>query len=240
MLAFGVLLAFLLIATYFSLPDVSYLKKENPKITALMQQREAEAKSKGHKARRTHIWVRYDAISSRLKSAVLIGEDDAFFQHEGYDLGQIKESFIRDWEEKRFARGGSTITQQLAKNLYLNTSKDPFRKLRELIIARRLEDELSKRRIFEIYLNVIEWGDGIYGAEAAARNYFGKSAADLNTREAVLLAAMIPNPRGMSPTRVTRRLQNRVQIILSRLLQYHHISQEEYQDALRSAASVDQ
>jgi monofunctional biosynthetic peptidoglycan transglycosylase len=239
LLAFGILLAFLLVGAYLSLPDVAYLKKENPRITALMLQREREARNAGRKPRRIQTWVQYNAISNRLKTAVLIGEDDAFFQHEGFDMEQVKESFVRNWEEGRLARGGSTITQQLAKNLYLSTSKNPLRKLKELVIARRLEDKLSKRRIYEIYLNVIEWGDGIYGAEAASQNYFGKSAASLNTHEAVLLAAMIPNPRGMNPRRVTRRLQYRVQMILSRMLQYHHISQEEYQDALKSSTSTE-
>jgi monofunctional biosynthetic peptidoglycan transglycosylase len=152
---------------------------------------EAEARAKAKKAVVYQIWVPYTAISSTLKSAILIGEDDAFYQHEGYDLEQIKESFIKNWEEKRFARGASTITQQLAKNLYLSTSKSPFRKLKEFLIARRLEETLSKRRILEIYLNVIEWGDGIYGAEAASRTYFRKPARDLTIREAALLAALV-------------------------------------------------
>jgi len=230
-LSFAVLLLCLVSYQYLTLPDVSDLKKENPKQTALMRQRAQEAQIAGRKPKKNQIWVPYHSISSYLKSAVLIGEDDAFYQHEGYDLEQIKESFIRNWEKKSWVRGGSTVTQQLAKNLYLSTSKNPLRKLKEFLIARRLEEELSKRRIFEIYLNVIEWGDGLYGAEAASLAYFGKSARDLDVKEAVLLAAVIPNPRRMSPLRQTKRLRNRVDLILSRMVQYHHISPEEYQAA---------
>ena len=231
LLAFGIFIPFLLSYFYFALPDVSNLKKENPQITALMRQREEESRSAGRKAHRYQTWVPSSAISNTLKSAVLIGEDDAFYQHEGYDLEQVKESFVRNWEKKGFVRGGSTITQQLAKNLYLSTSKNPLRKLKEFLIARRLEEELTKQRILEIYLNVIEWGDGIYGVEAASRSYFAKSAKDLTVREAFLLAAVIPNPRRMNPTRLTHRLQFRYDLILSRMLQYHHISQEDYDKA---------
>ncbi len=124
-------------------------------------------------------WVKYARISPNLISAVLVAEDSAFWQHEGVDFKQIKESMEVNLERMEFARGASTITQQLAKNLYLSPSKNPARKVRELLIARRLEAELTKQRILELYLNVIEWGNGIYGAEAAARTYFGKSAAEL-------------------------------------------------------------
>jgi monofunctional glycosyltransferase len=216
---------------YFTLPDVSSLKKENPKETALMRQREKEMRSLGKKIRHQQVWVPLSAIPDYLKIAVLIGEDDAFYQHEGYDLNQIKESFIRNWEKKGLVRGGSTITQQLAKNLYLSTSKSPLRKIKEFLIARRLEEELTKRRILEIYLNVIEWGDGIYGVESATQVYFGKSAHDLKLQDAVLLAAVIPNPHRMNPTRPSRRVQNRYRIILDRMAQYGHVSEQEYEQA---------
>jgi monofunctional biosynthetic peptidoglycan transglycosylase len=231
LLATGVLLVCFIAYEYLTLPDVSSLKKENPQITALMSQRMQEAKAAGKKPRRYQLWVGYAAISPKLRSAVLIGEDDAFFQHEGYDFDQIKESFQRNWEKKSFVRGGSTITQQLAKNLYLSTSKNPLRKLREFLIARRLEEELSKRRILEIYLNVIEWGDGIYGAEAASRAYFGKPCKDLTLREAVLLAAVIPNPRRMNPSRPSRRVEYRFNLILSRMHQSRQISDQEFESA---------
>ena len=128
-------------------------------------------------------WVPYGASRPNLKRAVLVAEDGAFWKHEGIDFDQLKESMEINLERMEFARGGSTITQQLAKNLYLSPSKNPIRKVREFLIARRLEAELSKQRILELYLNVIEWGDGIYGAEAAARTYFHKSAAELAPQE---------------------------------------------------------
>jgi len=231
LLASGVLLICLVAYEYLTLPDVSNLKTENPQITALMRQREQEAQAAGKKARRYQLWTGYAAISARLRSAVLIGEDDAFYQHEGFDLDQIKESFARNWEKKGFVRGGSTITQQLAKNLYLSTSRNPLRKLREFLIARRMEEDLSKRRILEIYLNVIEWGDGIYGAEAASHAYFGKPSKDLSVREAVLLAAVIPNPRRMNPSRPSRRVEYRFNLILSRMHQYRQISDQELESA---------
>jgi monofunctional biosynthetic peptidoglycan transglycosylase len=162
---------------------------------------------------------------------VLISEDSAFFQHSGYDLEQIKESARRNWREGRFARGASTITQQLAKNLYLSTSKNPLRKIRELFIAQEMERTLTKQRIFEIYLNVIEWGDGIYGIEPAARRYFGKGARELLPEEAAILAAMIPNPRRYTPARNLRYLERRKGEILSRLARYSYLPQEEYEAA---------
>ena len=149
---------------------------------------------------------------------MLVAEDDAFWQHEGVDFEQLQESIETDWARGRFARGGSTITQQLAKNLYLSPSKNPLRKLRELMIARRLEAELKKARILELYLNVIEWGDGIYGAEAAARTYFQKSAAELGPAEAALLAGAIVNPRAAQSGAGPRaRLLRRQQLILRRM-----------------------
>jgi monofunctional biosynthetic peptidoglycan transglycosylase len=161
--------------------------------------------------------VSYARVSPHLKRAVLVAEDDAFWQHEGVDLDQLQESIGIDWARGRFVRGGSTITQQLAKNLYLSPSKNPLRKLRELIIARRLEAELPKARILELYLNVIEWGDGVYGVESAARSYFHASAADLAPTESALLAAAIVNPRLLNPARPTSRLIRRQRLILQRM-----------------------
>ena len=152
-----------------------------------------------------------------LRRAVVVTEDSAFFDHEGVDLKELRASLEVNWEEGRFSRGASTITQQLAKNLYLSPSRNPIRKLKELLITRRLEAALTKRRILEIYLNVIEWGDGIFGAEAASRAYFGKPAAALTPEEAALLAGAIINPREHSPARPTRRLRRRQQIIVRRM-----------------------
>jgi len=211
-------LAFALFAyVYLTLPDVRVLAATNPTNTAFMELREREAAQEGRRLRHYQAWVPYTRISPSLKRAVLVAEDDAFWQHEGIDMEQLKISIRNDIEKGQAIRGGSTITQQLAKNLYLSPSRNPIRKLRELIIARRLEAELSKARIFEIYLNVIEWGDGIWGAEAAARSYFGSSAAALSADQAALLAGAIINPRVYSPAHPNARLQRRQRIILSRM-----------------------
>ena len=220
----GITLAALLFAffayVYLRLPDVRELRTRSPKATAFMDLREQEAAQHGRQLRHYQVWVPYTRISQNLKRAVLVAEDDAFWQHEGIDMEQLKISIRNDIEKGKPIRGGSTITQQLAKNLYLSPSRDPVRKLRELIIARRLEAELSKARIFEIYLNVIEWGDGIWGAEAAARSYFGTSAASLSPAQAALLAAAIINPHTYSPAHPNARLLRRQRIILSRMGAY--------------------
>jgi monofunctional glycosyltransferase len=182
-----------------------------------MELRAREAAAGGRKLRHEHRWISYSRISSHLKRAVIVAEDSAFWAHEGIDLEQIRESMEINLEQGRAARGASTITQQLAKNLYLSPSRDPIRKLRELIIARRLEAALSKGRILEIYLNVIEWGDGVWGAEAAARRYFGVSAASLSPSQAALLAGAIINPRALRPERPTPRLLRRQRIIMRRM-----------------------
>jgi len=182
-----------------------------------MELRKREAAEAGRKFSIRQRWTPYTQISSNLRRAVLVAEDSAFFEHEGLDYEQIRESIESSLEDGAAIRGASTITQQLAKNLYLSESRSPMRKVRELIITRRLEAALSKRRIFEIYLNSIEWGDGIFGCEAAARAYFGKSAAALSATESALLAGAIINPRVHSPARPTRRLLRRQQIILRRM-----------------------
>jgi monofunctional biosynthetic peptidoglycan transglycosylase len=182
-----------------------------------MELRAREARARGEEPRRVQRWVSYGRMSPQLVRAVLVTEDDAFWKHDGLDYQQIKESMEVNLERGEFARGASTITQQLAKNLYLSPSKNPVRKLRELLIARRLEAELSKQRILEIYLNVIEWGNGIYGAEAAARTYFRKSAAQLTASEGALLAAAIANPRILNPGSPTARLRRRQQMVMRRM-----------------------
>ena len=208
-----VLLAYL----YLTLPDVRGLKTSNPTTTAFIDLREREARANGKPPRRLQRWVAYSHVSQDLKRAVLVAEDAAFWQHEGVDVEQLQESLEKDWTHMQFARGGSTITQQLAKNLYLSPSKNPLRKLRELIIARRLEAELKKARIFELYLNVIEWGDGIYGVEAASRVYFQLAAAELGPTESAMLAAAIVNPRVLNPARPSSRLIRRQELILRRM-----------------------
>ena len=149
--------------------------------------------------------------------AVLVAEDAGFWGHQGIDLEEIRASMEINWEQGDLLRGASTITQQLAKNLYLSPTRNPYRKVRELFIARRLEAELPKARILELYLNLIEWGDGIWGAEAASQRYFGTSASALSADQAALLAGAIINPRRYSPARPNARLRNRQQIILGRM-----------------------
>jgi monofunctional biosynthetic peptidoglycan transglycosylase len=215
---FAAILGFVYIAyVYLTLPDVRYLAKENPKTTAFMELRIDEAHAAGRKFSLRHQWVPYSRISPFLKRAVIVTEDAAFFDHDGIDLDEIKASLEQNWEDGQFLRGASTITQQLAKNLYLSPSRNPMRKVKELLITRRLEAALSKQRIFEIYLNMIEWGDGVFGCEAAARAYFGKSCANLDVPEAALMAGAIINPREHSPAKPTRRLLRRQQIILRRM-----------------------
>jgi monofunctional biosynthetic peptidoglycan transglycosylase len=206
-----------LVYVYLTLPDVRPLRTGNPTTTAFMELRAQEARAHGQAPRVVQRWVGYGRISPHLKRAVLVAEDDAFWQHDGIDVDQLRESIETDWTRGRFLRGGSTITQQLAKNLYLSPSRNPLRKLRELFIARRLEAELKKARIFELYLNVIEWGDGMYGVEAAARAYFHKSAAELSPEESALLAAAIINPRVLNPAHPSGRLLRRQQLILRRM-----------------------
>ena len=202
---------------YLSLPDVRPLRKENPKTTAFMELREREADKAGKKPRKLQQWVAYERISPSLKRAVIVSEDAAFFSHEGVDYDELEKSFEDSWKTGKRMRGGSTITQQLAKNLYLSPSRNPVRKIEELLIARRLEVELSKRRILELYLNVIEWGDGIWGAEAAARAYFQKPASALDADESALLAASIINPRRYSPARPSKFLLRRQELIRQRM-----------------------
>ena len=202
---------------YLTLPDVRVLASTNPTTTAFMKLRQDEAARDGRKLRHEHRWVRYSRISKNLQRAVIVAEDSRFFEHEGVDIEEIRKSIEINMERGAAIRGASTITQQLAKNLYLSPSRDPLRKLRELIIARRMEAALSKARIFEIYLNVIEWGDGVWGAEAAARRYFGVSAANLSRDQAAFLAGAIINPRVLNPARPNRRLLARQRIILGRM-----------------------
>ena len=202
---------------YLSLPDVRPLRKENPQTTAFMELRAREADKAGKTPRKSQQWVAYERMSPSLKRAVIVAEDAAFFSHEGVDYDELEKSFEDSWKTGKRLRGGSTITQQLAKNLYLSPSRNPIRKIEELLIARRLEVELSKRRILELYLNVIEWGDGIWGAEAAAQAYFKKPASALDAEESALLAASIINPRRYSPARPSKFLLRRQALIRQRM-----------------------
>ena len=202
---------------YLTLPDVRALATANPHDDRLHGAAQARSGGSGPQVPDPAAVGAVQPISNNLRRAVLVAEDSAFFDHEGIDFKELQASLEANWEEGTFTRGASTITQQLAKNLYLSPSRNPIRKLKELMITRRLEAALTKRRILEIYLNVIEWGDGIFGAEAASRAYFGKPASALTPEEAALLAGAIINPREHSPARPTARLQRRQQIIVRRM-----------------------
>jgi monofunctional biosynthetic peptidoglycan transglycosylase len=207
-LAFVLAIA-LSIGVYFIYPGISQLKKINPGKTSFMEYREKEWESKGLNKKAQSIWVPLTRISPFVVKAVLIAEDDKFWDHEGFDFDAIQKAIEEDIKKKKFKIGGSTITQQLAKNLYLSPSKSPVRKIKEAILTWRIEQNLSKKRIIEIYLNVAEWGDGFFGIEMAARRYYGKSASALTAEEAARLAAVLPNPRKYNPTGSSSYVVNR-------------------------------
>ena len=198
---------------YFVYPDVSRLKKENPKKTTFMEYREQEWRKKGKKLRIHQNWVRLSAISPYLVKAVIIAEDDKFWSHHGFDVDAMEKAMEKNIKKGAFKAGGSTISQQLAKNLYLTPEKSPLRKAKEAIITWRIERTLSKRRILELYLNLAEWGDGIFGIEAASLNYYGKPAEQLSPEEAARLAVVLPNPIRYRVVGESRYVEKRARII---------------------------
>jgi monofunctional biosynthetic peptidoglycan transglycosylase len=215
-----------------TLPDVSGLRTTNPSTTAFMKSRQEEARGKGWTLVIRMEWVDFEKIPALLKEGVRITEDASFYWHKGIDFEEIKESLKRDLREKRFARGGSTITQQLAKNLFLSPSKNPLRKVREYFIARRLEKALSKERIFTLYLNLIELGSGIFGVQAASRYYFGRDVSELSVEEIVRLTAIIPRPVTTDPRGSEAWLNWRCSMILGKLRLYKKIGEDEYQSLI--------
>ena len=221
LLAFFVVLLFLgyLIYEFIRIDrEIKTLKYENPKMTALMKQRMEEARREGKSYRINQIWIPISKVSPYLIEAVIVSEDASFFDHQGVDWYEVRESIKKNLQRGRIARGASTITMQVAKNLFLSTSRDPLRKLAEVIIAFRIEQKLSKRRILEIYLNIIELGDGIFGVESASRKYFGKSASELTMEEAARLASIIPSPLRYTPNSNKRFVSWRSKIILNRMI----------------------
>lgn len=200
---------FYFLSTTISTPHVTYLRWLPPIETAFM-----DGDGNDHISYR---FVPISKISSYLRQAVILAEDDQFFEHQGVDLEAVERAAKINWNRKKYLRGASTITMQLAKNLYLNPHKSLLRKFRELFITLKLERELTKDRILELYLNVAEWGDGIYGAEAAARHYFGRGAANLSKHEAAFLAAILPKPKFYDRHRSGPFLTRRVAAIESRL-----------------------
>ena len=182
-----------------SLPDVRGLARRPPASTAFIELRRREAAAAGRRFVLRWHWRSLEQISPYLAEAVVLAEDARFWKHDGVDWDAMEKAAERNWQKRRIAGGGSTITQQLAKNLYLSPSKDPVRKLREILMARRLDAELPKERILELYLNVVEWGDGVFGAEAAAQRWYAVSARDLTPAMAARLAVALPNPRRRAP-----------------------------------------
>ena len=199
---------------WLTLPDVAPLAADWPKTTAFMERRKALLAREGRSAKLEWVPVPLSRIAPEMQRAAVVAEDARFFEHDGVDWDAMHAALRRDIARGGLKVGGSTITQQLAKNLYLSPARTPWRKLRELVIARRLERALSKKRILELYLNVIEFGPRTFGVEAAARRYMGKSARSLSRTEAATLAAVIPSPRIYDPVRHSERVARRAQRIL--------------------------
>ena len=209
----GVAMAFYL-ASFFFWPNVPELAQKNPDKTAFMEYREAQWERDGKNVKIRKTWISLSRISPHLRKAVVISEDDAFWSHNGFDLTAIRSAVETDMRVGRFKYGASTITQQLAKNLYLSPSKNPMRKIAEAILTRRIEKALTKRRILEIYLNIVEWGDGVFGAEEAALRYFGKPASALSPEESARLAVILPSPLRLNPLKDSGYVPRRVKAML--------------------------
>lgn len=218
---------------WLTTPDVGWLRTANPQTTAMMQHRQAEQNATGPAGASRWEWVRLSQISPYLVQSVVQSEDVLFFDHRGFNWESMWQALLANLRERRVAVGGSTITQQVAKNLFLSPSRTPIRKLREALVSYRLERELTKTRILELYLNIVEWGPGVYGAEAAARAYFKKPAAELRLSEAVRLTALLPNPRRPSPLDPTQPYsQKRPQEILGGMLGRGWISRVTHEQVL--------
>jgi len=214
---------------YLSLPDVADLLTHNPRTSALMVQRFREAKNAQTTLVIRQQWVSFDEIPKLLKHTIRVTEDAAFYQHRGVDLAELKAAIKKNWQKGKYVRGASTITQQLAKNLYLSTDKSVVRKIKEYLIARRLENRLGKKRIFELYLNLIEFGPGLFGVQAAAQNFFNKDVSRIDLEEMVRLTAVIPKPLKEAPTGNSSWIHWKAGWILDTLRRYNYIEQKEYQ-----------
>jgi monofunctional biosynthetic peptidoglycan transglycosylase len=210
-------------AAIFLAVQLSYLarvwwwKDHNPRTTAFMDARLERLRARDPQAKLQHVWVPYDRISASLKRAVVVAEDSRFVDHEGFDWDAIEKAREKNRRKGKVVAGGSTISQQLAKNLFLSGERTPWRKGQEALITVMIEHVMDKRRILEIYLNVIEWGEGVFGAEAAARHYYGTSALALGPEASARLAAMVPNPRFYDRNRGSAWLARKTQMILARM-----------------------
>jgi monofunctional biosynthetic peptidoglycan transglycosylase len=223
-------------ALWLVLPDPASLAKENPRTTALIEQRKAEAKEKRRSFRVQQSWVSLDRVSRRLVEAVVMSEDARFFGHDGLDWSAIRDAAKHDLAKGSFARGASTLTQQLAKNLWFGTEKSLSRKLKEAILASKIEHTLSKRRILALYMGVAEWGEGVFGVEAGARSRFGVAASQLTTAQAVVMASMLPAPRRIDLAHPSRWLRERSHRLLDRMRDEGAIGNEEH---LRASAELE-
>ncbi|MDP1594808.1 MAG: monofunctional biosynthetic peptidoglycan transglycosylase [Gallionella sp.] len=215
----GIAALFILLLVYqlWIFAHVLWWIKFNPSTSAFMQDRLELMQDKNPDAELKHRWVPYAKISNNLKRALIASEDAKFVDHEGFDWEGIQKAYEKNMKKGKIVAGGSTISQQLAKNLFLSGRRSPFRKIEEAAITLMLEAVMDKRRIFEIYLNVIEWGNGVFGAEAAARHYYHSSAAQLSPAQAAKLAAMVPNPRYYDKHRQARGLMRKTGIIMARM-----------------------
>jgi monofunctional glycosyltransferase len=210
------LIALTLVQFWFAI-HVWYWSRNNPEKTAFMEQRLEKMREQNPAAALKHQWVPYQRISTHLKRAIVAAEDAKFLDHGGFDWEAMQKAYERNLEKGKVVAGGSTISQQLAKNLFLSSDRSWWRKAQEAVITLMIETIMSKRRILEIYLNVIEWGDGVFGAEAAARYHYGIPASAVSPAQAARLAAMVPSPRRYTPGRTTPYLQRRTDIILGRM-----------------------
>jgi monofunctional glycosyltransferase len=213
----GFILLLLILYQFWVLAHVVWWVNHNPSASAFMEQRLEILQEKNPEAELHHRWVPYDRISGQLKRAIIAAEDANFVDHEGFDWQGIQRAMVKNAKRGKIVAGGSTISQQLAKNLFLSGRRTPWRKVEEALITMMLENLMTKQRILEIYLNVIEWGDGVFGAEAAARHYFNVSASQLSASQAAKLAAMVPNPRFYDKNRNARGLLRKTRIIQRQL-----------------------
>ena len=216
---YAILLALITVVAlqFWFLAHIWYWTENNPGDTAFMRARLAIERKDDRKAALQHRWVPYERISAHLKRAVVAAEDDKFMDHRGFDWEAIQKAYERNVREGEIVAGASTIPQQLAKNLFLSGHRGWWRKGQEAVITAMLETVLTKRRILEIYLNIAEWGDGVFGAEAAARYHYGVSAAALTAPQAARLAVMLPSPRSYGPGADTLYLRQRSAAILGRM-----------------------
>lgn len=214
-----------------SLPDVSSLASENFSTTAFIEYRKQQAQIEGRSFRLRHKWVATEDIPLTLERTIVVAEDASFWVHDGFDWYEVRQAFLQNLREGKVVRGASTITQQTAKNLFLSPQRSIFRKVQEYFLAREMEERLSKQRILELYLNCIEFGEGVFGIGSAAEFYFQKTPAQLRIDEMVRLAGVIPSPLRLRPDRPSGELRRRSRSILRRLIRYGFITESEFQEA---------